>query len=60
MKDRKDQQSIKYTQDMDENGSGLIVTLSLLLMDYYYLISVPGGSDGKESACNAGDPAFIP
>ena len=45
---------------MDENGSGLIVTLSLLLMDYYYLISVPGGSDGKESACNAGDPAFIP
>ena len=21
---------------------------------------VPGGSDGKESACNAGDPGFIP
>ena len=20
----------------------------------------PGGSDGKESACNAGDPGFIP
>ena len=22
--------------------------------------SVPGGSDGKESVCNAGDPASIP
>ena len=20
----------------------------------------PGGSDGKESACNAGDPGFVP
>ena len=29
-------------------------------MNYYYLISVPGGSDGKESTCNAGDPALIP
>ena len=24
------------------------------------LKSVPGGSDGKESACNAGDPGSIP
>ena len=23
-------------------------------------MSFPGGSDGKESACNAGDPASIP
>ena len=22
--------------------------------------SLPGGSDGKESACNAGDPSLIP
>ena len=22
-------------------------------------ISFPGGSDGKESACNAGDPGFM-
>jgi len=22
--------------------------------------SIPGGSDGKESACNAGDPSSIP
>ena len=25
-----------------------------------YLIGFPGGSDGKESACNAGDPGLIP
>ena len=24
------------------------------------LISTPGGSDGKESACNAGDPGSVP
>ena len=24
------------------------------------LIGFPGGSDGKESACNAGDPGLIP
>ena len=23
-------------------------------------ISIPGGSDGNESACNAGDPGSIP
>ena len=23
-------------------------------------MSIPGGSDGKESACNAGDPDLIP
>ena len=26
----------------------------------YYILGFPGGSDGKESACNAGDLAFIP
>ena len=34
------------------------------LMAYYNQIKVvigfPGGSDGKESACNAGDPGLIP
>ena len=25
-----------------------------------YLKGFPGGSDGKESPCNAGDPALIP
>ena len=24
------------------------------------LLGFPGGSDGKESACNAGDPGLIP
>jgi len=30
---------------------------------YYYFLSLegfPGGSDGKESACNAGDPCAVP
>ena len=26
----------------------------------YQLSSFPGGSDGKESACHAGDPGLIP
>ena len=31
------------------------------LMQYYYLIDgLPWGLNGKESACNAGDPSWIP
>ena len=26
----------------------------------FYSMGFPGGSDGKESACNARDPGFIP
>ena len=26
----------------------------------YLIMGFPGGSDGKESACNAGDPGSIP
>ena len=26
----------------------------------WYVLGFPGGSDGKESACNAGDPGSIP
>ena len=29
-------------------------------MSYHHLLGFPGGSDGKESACNAGDLGFIP
>ena len=28
--------------------------------DYCRLMSLPGGSDEKESACNVGDPGLIP
>ena len=31
--------------------------LKLILLEYSCF---PGGSDGKESACNAGDPGLIP
>ena len=35
-------------------GKDKIITL------YYYVLSFPGSSAGKESACNAGDPSLIP
>ena len=31
-----------------------------ILVMYSYYRSFPGGSDGKASACNAGDPGSIP
>ena len=33
---------------------------SLMHHVYQYLWHSPDGSDGKESACNAGDPGLIP
>ena len=30
------------------------------LSDFLRTVGFPGGSDGKESACNAGDPVFDP
>ena len=27
---------------------------------YHLLMGFPGGSDGKESACNVGDPGSVP
>ena len=32
---------------------------AFLITLLYYLLGFPGGSDGKESACNAGDPGSI-
>ena len=36
------------------------VMLRASLVISIYLIGFPGGSDGKESACNVGDPGSIP
>ena len=33
---------------------------SIILLFTLILLGFPGGSDGKESACNAGDPGLIP
>ena len=30
------------------------------LLDHMVILGFPGDSDGKESACNAGDPGSIP
>ena len=32
----------------------------MMLRVFHTLLGFPGGSDGKESACNAGDPGSIP
>ena len=32
----------------------------VLLITYMIYVQFPGGSDGKASACNAGDPGSIP
>ena len=34
--------------------------MPLLIKTVYLLSGFLGGSDGKESACNAGDPGLIP
>ena len=34
--------------------------MHFLLRPILVLLGFPGGSDGKESACNAGDPDLIP
>ena len=33
---------------------------NLMQDNLMHLMGFPGGSDGKESACNAGDPGLIP
>ena len=34
--------------------------MGLKIRKSYMYVGFPGGSDGKESACNAGDPGLIP
>ena len=36
------------------------IILILVIVLFYFLKSLPGGSDSKESACNAGDLGLIP
>ena len=36
--------------------TSILTNLNQLFIDWGF----PGGSDGKESACNAGDPGLIP
>ena len=37
-------------------GKGAVHKLNIIILD----MGFPGGSDGKESACNAGDLGWIP
>ena len=38
----------------------IINTLGQICFQGYFILGFPGGSDSKESACNAGDPGWIP
>ena len=38
----------------------VLIPLSLFKALMSFLQGFPGGSDGKESACNSGDPGLIP
>ena len=46
------------------NREKLVVSIMLLvqtiIVAIWYAMGFPGGSDGEESTCNAGDPGFIP
>jgi len=37
-----------------------ILLIYFILYIYYTLLGFPGGSEEKESTCNAGDPCLIP
>ena len=40
---------------------GMPIPIIYLYITYlYYILGFPGGSHGKESACNVGDPGSIP
>ena len=43
-------------------ATGLPPFITLMIISSYYMTvkGFPGGSEGKESACNAGDPGSIP
>ena len=38
----------------------VLIPLSLFKALPFFLPGFPGGLDGKESACNSGDPGLIP
>ena len=40
--------------------SGIFFSFFFFFLNLVYIKGFPGGSDGKESACNVGDPGSIP
>ena len=51
---------LKKKKKQPQQQSGAHSTLSTMVGVLLIMMSFPGGSDGKESACNAGDPGSIP
>ena len=48
------------TRGLGEDGLKAESRQSRAGIDFGVCYGFPGGSDGKESACNAGDPGLIP
>ena len=38
----------------------ILFSLACIIVGIQYIIGFPGGSNGKEPVCNAGDPCLIP
>ena len=38
----------------------MIIWVMKIFFVWFFCVGFPGGSDGKVSACNAGDPGSIP
>ena len=43
-----------------ENAILKVLYISVKMLLFFFFLSVTGGSDGKESTCNTGEPGLIP
>ena len=52
--------TVCYTMDYSPPGSSAHGILQARVLEWVAIPFFPGGSDGKESACSAGDQGLIP
>ena len=52
--------NLSYCTNVGEASILYVWMYAISILDTVLSRGFPGGSDGKESACNAGDPGFIP
>ena len=57
---RKFSQADEAAQALKSPGASALPKSYKLKLYGFILMDIPGGSDGKASACNAGDPGSIP
>ena len=51
---------IDFVKDLEIGKLFCIIQMGPKCDDIYLKRGIPGGSEGKASACNAGDPGWIP